>query len=378
MSFLKGNEFFIRIKFQSEMRGMSLEERITHYNKYLRIETLERLKNYFNTLNNEIAIVLSDYKNLDLFSSSQIELDMKRAGYIEVISLFRDYEFETILCSLYFDHLGHKLNEILMVELIENIQYSKNDKYLLAGSFKKNDKSPFLTILNEKLGLNCKDWEDEGIKGYPILYKLVAWLNEKLFEKDSELEIQLVLFHYTKLWNLNHVFPSYDEKKGIVLLNGLISILKTKISDLKVDLSNILLNLSNDLCSLHLKVSFPPFLEHISSFCNNRAFLSRGYSLKSREFEAILRDTKKFLVDFRNLSFKNLLDLYADSDDSVQKIIYELIIDKSNLKNDSVMVYLEYLEELIIDKRFQKENDSQNLINYFYKVNYAFDRLIFQ
>jgi len=56
MSFFSENENFIRIKFYSDMKGMSFEKRISHYNTYLKYDTLKRLKEYLKNNEDELEI----------------------------------------------------------------------------------------------------------------------------------------------------------------------------------------------------------------------------------------------------------------------------------------------------------------------------------
>ena len=114
MSFFSKNENFFRIKFHIEMRGMSLEQKIIHYNNTsLKNDTLKRLKDYFKSSEVELETKNFNSDDFNLFTSSQNQLQNKTKNYLEVIELLNEYEYETILYSIYFEDSSLQLLSIL-------------------------------------------------------------------------------------------------------------------------------------------------------------------------------------------------------------------------------------------------------------------------
>jgi len=370
MSFFSSNENFIKIKFHSEMKALSLEEKIMHYNKHLKPETLKRVKAYFEKLKAEL-------KTSD---DSSIVFETKMKAYEELIPLLKDYEYELIICSIYFENDGNHMISDLSHQLEEALTRDREDKFLINGFVAKHDSSKGLihkSILTDKLGLTDKEWEEEDFKGTPIVTKLMSWLEDKLTMKNTDSEIKLVLFHYSKLWNLNYSNP-YNERKGIVLLNSLNLSLNKILPDLKVDLNNILFELKSIFDSLLCEVSLPPFLEVDDVVENNvRTAVLSGYNLKKNEFNSLKKESSKYLIDFEKLSTQELLNIYFVSNENLQKIIYNKITKSINGGTYITKSDIEFFNKLENEWSFSKKNDSQNLTEYFYKTNYLFSKLIF-
>lgn len=380
MSFFSSNENFIKIKFHSEMKALSFEEKKFHYNKYLKSETLKRVKGFFEKLQTELFMITSLNGGLGLITSGDFALETKTKAYGEIIRLLKDYEYELIIYSIYFENVGNQIISDLSHQLIQEPGKDFEDKYLINSFVTKHDSYKGLihkSILTDKLGLTDKEWEEEDIKGTPIVTKLMSWLEDKLKIKNTESEIKLVLFHYSKLWNLNYSNP-YNERKGIVLLNSLNLSLKKVLPDLKVDFNNILSELNSLFDSLLCEVSLPPFLEGDGVLENNvRPAVLSGYNLKKIEFNSLKKESSKYLIDFEKLSTQDLLSTYFVSNESLQRLIYEKITKSINGGNYITKSEIEFFDKLQNEESYSTKNDSQKLIEYFYRTNYLFSRIIF-
>ena len=364
MSFFSKNENFIRIKFHSDMRGMSLEEKIFHYNSYLKKDTLKRLKDYLKSSEEELENDDFNGDDLNLFTSSQNQLQNKTRNYIEVIELLKEYEYESILHSIYFEDSSKQLLSILGEQLIKNKPNDFQDKFLILDSLNKSGDLTKI-ILTEKLNLTNNDWLDENSNRNPIVKKLTEWIGLKLIESNTESEIKLVLFHYAKLWETKYSNP-YNEIKGIVLLNDLISTLKKELQNLKINLKILLNELYLILESLFFKINLPPFLENEFTLRNSKM---QGYGIKKNEFSLLLEESCKYLINYDKLSNKELFEKYFDSDETIQKLIFETI--KNRFSNEYIPnsndIY--YLKENYLDFK----NDSQKLIEFYIRINYFFE-----
>ncbi|WP_129538177.1 hypothetical protein [Flavobacterium sp. 140616W15] len=210
------------------MKTLSLEEKIKHYNYNLKSETLRRTKAYFEKLDSQFLMISDLNQGIGLITSEDFGLETKTKAYEEIIQLLRDYEYQLIIYSIYFEDYGDKIFFNLSHLLLDSGASNFQDDYLINSFISKYASNQTLihkSILTDKLGLSERDWEDEDNQRNPIVGGLMSWLEKKLVSKNTDSEIKLVLFHYSKLWNLNYSKP-YNENKGILLLNSLIVTLK--------------------------------------------------------------------------------------------------------------------------------------------------------
>lgn len=368
MSFFSKNENFIRIKFHSDMKGMSLEQKIIHYNTYLKNDTLKRLKEHLK--NSEEELENEDFKSEDfnLFTSSQNQLQNKTRDYLEVIELLKEYEYESILYSIYFEESHKHLSFVLNEQLIKNKPNNFQDKFLILDSL-KNSEDLTKIILTEKLSLTNNDWLEKNVKVNRIEKKLTEWIGLKLIESNTESEIKLVLFHYAKFWKIKYSNP-FNEIKGIILLNDLISILKRELESLKIDFKNILNELYLIFDSLIFNINLPPFLENEFTLRKSKI---QGYEIKKNEFNLLLTQSCEYLINYNNLTNKELFEKYFDSDETIQILIFSII--KNRFSNDYIPNShdIDYFNENYL----QCTNDSQKLIEYFIRINYFFFKIAY-
>ncbi len=368
MSFLDKNKNFINIKFHSDMRGMSLDQKLFHYNTSLKKDTLKRLKEYLK--NSEDEIDNEDFKNedLNLFTSTQKVLQNKTRDYLEIIDLLKDFEFESILYSIYFEDSNKKLLSLLDDKLIKNKPIDFHDEFLILDSLKNNGNLTQI-ILTEHLNLTDKDWLEESVNRNPIVKKLTEWLGLKLIQNNTESEIKLVLFHFAKFWKTKYTNP-YNEIKGIVLLNDLISTLRKELQNLKIDLKKILNELFFYLDSLFYDIDLPPFLENELTLRKSKI---PGYEIKKNELKLLLEESCNYLINYDKLTNKELFIKYFDSNENIQRLIFENI--KNRLSNNYKCNENEI--EYFIEHFLSNNNDSQQLIKYFFKSNYLFNCYIY-
>jgi hypothetical protein len=364
MSFFSKNENFIKIKFHSDMRGMSLEQKIFHYNTYLKKDTLKRLKEYLKSSEEKLENEDFNSEDFNLFTSSKNELQNKTKDYLEVIDLLKEFEFESILHSIYFEGSNKQLLSVLSEQLIKNKPYDFQDKFLILDSLKNNGDLTQI-ILTEKLNLTNNDWLEESVNRNPIVKKLTEWIGLKLIESNTETEIKLVLFHYAKFWKTKYSNP-YNELKGVVLLNELISTLKKELQNLKINFKIVLNELYLIFNSLLFNINLPPFLENEFTLRKSKM---PGYGIKKNEFNLLLEESCKYLINYDKLSNKELFEKYFDSEETIQKLIFGII--KNRYSNEYIPSShdIDYFNENYLECK----NDSQKLIEFFIRINYFFE-----
>ena len=378
MGYFSSNENFIKIKFHSEMKTLSLEEKIKHYNSNLKSETLRRTKAYFEKLESQFLMISNLNQGIGLRTSEDFGLETKTKAYEEIIQLLKDYEYELIIYSIYFEDYGDKLFFSLSHLLLDSCASNFQDDYLINSFIAKYASNQTLihkSILTDKLGLTERDWEDEDNQRNPIVGGLMSWLEEKLVSKNTDSEIKLVLFHYSKLWNVNYSKP-YNENKGILLLNSLIVTLKKVLPNLKVDVDTILFELNLIFNSLLPIITLPPYLECDDTLASNsRTAVSSGYKLKKNEFNSLRKESVTYL-NFEKFSIQELIKTYFLSNASLQKIIYDKITKSINEGYFITRSDIEFFTELQNAEEFSATKDSHKLIEYFCKTNYLFSNLI--
>ncbi|HEU4790069.1 MAG TPA: hypothetical protein VFS71_10310 [Flavobacterium sp.] len=233
--------------------------------------------------------------------------------------------------------------------------------------FKNGDLSK--SILIEKLNLTKNDFDEEKVNRNPIVKKLTEWISEKLIENNTESEIKLILFHYTKIWNLKYSSP-YNEIKGIVLLNYMIASLQKYLPDLKIDFNRTLVELNSFFDFLFIQISLPPYLENENSL---RTPKLGGYEIKKEEFNLLQKESCKYLINYGKQSINELFKIYFESNETIQKLILEIIKEKYSKGYIPNKFDIDFFNEIYL----KESNDSQKLIDYFIRINYFFNKITY-
>lgn len=380
MSFVSSNENFIRIKLYSDMRGMSLQGRIAHYEKFLKTDTLRRLNDYFKPAK-QASEPQSDYG--DLFERNTKETNQKRTDYEEILRLLKDFEFDTIIKSIYFEENADELFYHLKETIVECVPSGYQDEYSILDLFKKPNGSQtkisvtdfIRSIFISDLDISLNDWNSENKTRHQTIYKLCDWLEKKLKEEQSEREIMRLLFHYTKYWNIYFARLSDDAKK-IFLLNRLSGLFETKGHEFAININGILQQLENELSKILSIYSLPPFLvtkEYLTS-CNIKA--TTGYESQIGRFLTVRNETNNYFRNFAVMSFKELLDESFKSTADGQKHLYSQIFKKMDKGEIPSLMELKYFTEILAKKKIARSfADSQNFVFLFSSRNYLFENL---
>lgn len=383
MSFLTENSNFIKFKLHGEMKGKTIEERLKHYNATLKQECQRRVKEYFKKLHSNSEKNIDHDKDLNLFKKHDAEIDEKTRAYDEILDLLKDYEFENIFYSIYFESCCDQLIDNLSVKLKESVPETFKDNYQILKLLNNeippiNDskvKGYLKHVFTTQLELAKGDWENEDQNKNEVANKLNVWLEKKFQQENSEPEIQAILFHYTKYWNIFFAKP-YNEKKGIVLLNGICLALKKASNNLKININDILPVLDARLKKIFCNISTIPFLETEDMATNRNPSSDKGgYKNQIKNFREVRQESTKLFQNFEKMSFQNLITQYFDSKEEVQKTISNIIFQKmvkGEIPNSADLIFFEK------DSNMQHEkglNDSQNFIKLFSKRNYVFNTI---
>ena len=372
MSFIENNQNFIHIKFNVEMRDMSIKERVVHYNKNLKNETLKRLIDYFQLPKIEINSNLVD--SLDLFTEKNIEVNRLIKDYTEVFKLLKDYEFETILNSIYFEKNADELFYNLRTIIIDSIPHNYNNENLILNILnvdKPNQDCLKLTaflqsIFINKLGLSPNDWNNENRTTHNVSNKLCYWVNSKLKELNTEKEISFILFHFTKYWNV-YFYTLTDDIKRIVILNRLSDLLEKNGIEHVTNINRTFILIKNQLGNVFCEFSMLPFF-----LTTETPFLSNGLINQLKRFEKAMNVINLCFEDLSEEKFIDLIIKYIESDLEIRKILYIAIFNK--IEEGLLPSKLEISD---IGKLIKKDNNEELLkndmfLNHFLKRNYLF------
>ncbi|MDP2384757.1 MAG: hypothetical protein Q8M29_00165 [Bacteroidota bacterium] len=380
MSFLIKNENFVRIKFHSDMKGMSHDARVEHYNKYLKDETLKRLKDYFKA---PIQIGISNSNtNADLFTENNKIVSQKKSDYIEVLNLLKDFEFENIVKSIYFENGTDELFYHLREVILESEPDKFIDQYGLLNFIKEKNTSKvnikisdFLFSFFEKtIQLTLNDWNSENKTRHQTIHKLCNWIEQKVFENKSENEIAITLFHYTKYWNM-YFSKSSDDIKRIFLLNKLSALMELKSSEFSVNINAVFLILEANLKDIFCEYSLPPFLITRENFEKSSINASQGYKNQVDRFNNAKHDSIDYFRNYNDLSFQELIKEYFKSKKELQRKLSMLIFQKMDCGEIPNTADLKYFEEEINLKNKNGLIDSQNFTSLFAKRTYCLNTL---
>jgi predicted RNA methylase len=366
--------------------GLKLTESFLRIIAVKKHQPKSKLKAWFmENVENSKKYLKESYSFSDLnltswvFNKNEKEVKQRVEAYSEILNLFKDYEFESILYSIYFDSLSDQLFDALSKQIRESVPHSFKDNFQLLKLL--NNETPSLNnsringylnnIFTQYLVLGKGDWEREDSKRNEIVTKLNVWLENKLKEEGSENEIQFMLFHYTKVWNMFFSNP-YNDIKGIILLNGMSSSLKRSSNNLKVNINSIIMGLSAKLNTLYCSISPSPFLETLDVANSRKPVALPGYIKQLSGFNDVKRESNQFLLDFEKMSFQNLIKLYFESKEDVQKKLSEAIFQKMVNGKFPNPEDLKYFASEIGTHDSGESNDSQNFITSFAKRNYLF------
>jgi hypothetical protein len=377
MSFIGNNENFIRIKFYSGMRGLSLPDRIAYYNKNLKADTLERLHNYFRPQQK----VSNAQSYSDLFAKSEQDTSQKKKDYEEILELLKEFEFDTIIKSIYYednsDELFYHLKDIIIKSAPENYV----DEYGIlsfvrkpgGGQAKVNVSDFIFSLFSSNLEINLNDWNSEDKVRHQTIYKLCDWLDKKLKEEQSEQEIVCMLFHYSKYWNI-YFARSNDDAKRIFLLNRLSGLIETKGHDFVININDVLRQLESEMKKILCEYFLPPFLVTKEYLTRNNIQFTTGYENQLNRFENARSETNNYFRNFSNISFKQLIEEYFVSQRDSQKHLSSQVfkkMDKGEVPSLEDLTCFRDLRKVAVDRFL----DSQNFISLFSKRNYMFDIL---
>lgn len=375
MSFLEKNENFIRIKFHSDMKAMSFEERVLHYNTHLKKETLRRLHDYFRTsvkINNSIL-----EENPDLFTENNSEVNRLKRDYAEVLKLLKDYEFETILKSIYFEEKADELFCHLRSLIIDCIPLNYKDENLILNILNVSNQnclkiSDFLqSLFIDKLQLTINDWNSEGRTRHQTAKKLCDWIEVKLKELNTEKEIAFILFHYTKYWNI-YFSRSTDDFKRIVILTQLSNILEKRGNELITNINKTFSLTINQLSNLIIDVEMPPFLLTPDQISNRNLKVSPGYEILIKRFNKARIEANEYFRNFKELNYIDLISQYIDSNIGMRKALSGIIFGKLDEGLIPTKSELDYLVDLLKKNENKELLKNDNLFYNFYKRNYLF------
>lgn len=377
MSFYNDNENFIKIKILKETRSFTHSQKIDYYKDSLKGELLLRIKKYFEKSKKNLSGIYDSLTEPNLFSHSEKIILSSVEDYREILGLLSFYDFELILTSIYFETFSNQIFEKLKDEVLKNIPENFEDRYNILEIFSQQNNSEktnsyINNLFESKLDYNQYDRENEKNKSInPLTKKLVKWLKEKINEANTENEIEFLLFHFAKYWNLNFARP-YNESKGLILLSDLSNMLDEMEGDMKIDLNSIFEKLNNRFKDVFIDIELPPFLEDKQSVVTNRPNCINGYLTRLESFKSKLLKTDIY-KNFEHKTINEMLLLYNDADSEVQKKIIVLI--KSQIVNLNLKKY-----NIIIDivDQISVNNDSMHLREYLIRRFYLFEKLKFK
>lgn len=368
MSFYESNKYFIISDFYGKMKSKSYFEKQQYYHSVIKLDSRRRIKEFLNNTSKEIENLSSEIDCINLFTINEAELARKVKAYEEIIELFKEYEYESILYAIYFEKLGYQLLNLLSTKLLESVPEGFDDKYLIISFLKEKNHSELHKIFLEgKLEINKKEWREEKDGHNPIIQKLSAYINDKLVVPNTEREIKILLFHYSKLWIYKHLNEG-NEKKSILLLFKLTEGLNKALLELKVDLYKLLEELKMEIYSFIEMEKPPPYLEIYNSNRDVNS-IGNGYKNQLEKFTNIIKNSNNFLLDLDKLAFNELISKFIVSDDLFQIKIFDKI--QKRLLSINLMTSFDF--EFFIENKQKIENsDCLGLVPFIFKRMYLF------
>jgi RNA polymerase-binding transcription factor DksA len=368
MSFTERNKNFIVIKFYSELKGLSLNEKRIRYRRLLKTETLIRIKNSLTDSNKNLDLLDEIDGPLDLFSSAKRDLGPVVRDYTDILHLLKDLDFENVLLSIFFEQNSSKIFDELSSKILELKPADFEDRFELLSILqnKQSLNDFFIEKLFSRLEVTASEIKFDGPNRNEVTKKLCIWLKRKLCISGSQSEILNVLVYYTLYWHLK--FSKINEEtKRIILLKNLISCIEEVNYNMKFSFNDIIKDLVDIIFSIYPKVGYPPFIE-TTDLAIERGSKNYNYSENLNLFKKVLNDSESYLEKFDSMTFNELLIRYSNSDLRLQKVIYEKILERIDtgkvLGNDEI--------ENISKIKLEVKLDSQNLFKHLVQKYYLF------
>jgi len=136
---------------------------------------------------------------------------------------------------------------------------------------------------------------------------------------------------------------------------------------LKIDFKKNLNELYLIFDSLFFNINLPPFIEN--KFTLRKAIIS-GYEIKKNEHNLLLEESCEYLINYDKLSNKELFKKYFDSNGTIQELIFDVIKNRFSKEYIPNNLDIDYFNNFL-----NNNNDNQNLIKYFFSLNYFFDKI---
>lgn len=310
-SFTEDNHYFIR-NFSSQVKGFTIHDRFVNYNNKLKKETRERL--------------LKHYKKLE----SRFQ---KKEFYSEALDLLKEFEFEYLILSIYFDEDA----EYLLKELSSKLQTpvpNYIDKYQLLELVENLSLTQFslksfhVKYFRKTIALDIPTEPSKNNTINPESTTISKWLSVTLQQTNREIEIMQILLHFHRYWQLNFCEP-FNYTKGIVILekvNG--SLKQIKPDQLKTNPFTALIELKRLLQEI-LPTTIPcPFSDNVDNAKTRDQNVKNGYLIKINEFNNILEQFALYFHDFSTIGLREIVEKYCTSSEGLKSILMPNILER--------------------------------------------------
>lgn len=326
MTFLRDNENFLKFGLGVSMKGRSDFERQTAYSAHFKDDARRRVRTGYGKAGDNV--------------------DAKIEFYSEVLMALSPYDLEYILLGIYFDehadqlikHFSEAIKPLLNKEILRfSSLYSLYTDIVILhdGSLTKGFLKDFFT---KKIELDPGEWEADGPNNSPVINKFNNYTISYITDKSSRYEdIQEILLHFSKLWDIYYGKPFNDFKALILIHKFSEQYNRINPIDFKINFGNVILEMNKLLSEV-----IPPVIQSPLSDIANQGFYAlekennlsdniRNYLSKNILFQKRLEDDSVFFTDLSNFSWLRLIIEYCHSSGNASLIYKNEILKRKNI-----------------------------------------------
>jgi len=337
----------------------------------------ERQKLYQETFRSQV------HQRIDIAYPQARKIEDLVELYRDLLALLWKDELDWILQSMFFEAdaifvISSLLPDLKKINLdaLATCRIGRDFFLQLDGNPDHNCVKDYLKkFFIKTLGSSEQDWKEEDTTRNPIINLLTVNIVEIIAEKpDQQLELENVLFHFAKLWQIFYSKP-FSTTKGTVLLHRLTQAYKqiTK-ANLKFDFLMVIENTDRLLNSLLPKMTEYPLNAEggvLPYFSDNQVTTTEAYLKKKHEFFDMLQQDRIYFTDFSKIPISQLITACNLAGEPVAQA-YRYEIEK-RIKQPQIFSY----DELsLISAQYQTLNkyklDLRKILDKLVRENYIF------
>ncbi|HYF66694.1 MAG TPA: hypothetical protein VD884_01100 [Ohtaekwangia sp.] len=362
-AFFEENRHFISIKIHKEMRSLTEDQRLAHYERDLKSEVRRRFQLHYSKSN--------DAKHIRNF-------------YSDAIDYFKDFEFAYLIKCIYFENNAEALLKDLAPKLLRSVPAKFQDDFQFLHLLAKCDRDNFIdeylsALFQDKLGLKLSTSSTRDDSNNPEANKLSEWLGRCLRSESIDKDVALVLFHFIKYWHQTYAitivrYRNYN--KNVVLLTKMLNSYKAlEPSQIKFNLAKCVNFIRAEVSDLLPAFISTPYIDSAEKALARDKSVITGYLVKLQELDQVLAQNEMLFKDMTKLSWTQLFEGHCAASNSFKHLYLGAIrhrVKAGVLPNsDDLNFFSDYKNYA----RIKNRASDADVFKYIVRANYLFTYL---